>query len=304
MTIVAIHFTETNILAIADGLISRSGCRVLEEDQKIVKFTPEYKIPLVSLGKFNGFNKYIGGDFCLAYAGNFSLASTIQKRFISIVTEFLAIDRQIDNGKPTILQREDHYIRFRPASYCDDFNFNNDELIPITVDFLVDILQNVAKQACFDFRRNAMIEPDVQFLLFGEDIINNKIFIRAQILKNFNIDHPEFYFERYSLLPWSLACIGNSTQTDLLINDIESSAGYNGNSNIKTYSDPMEWLTTIEEKELRLSARESIIKNKVLTLIKEEPETIGGDCLIASKRWANHLQLKTIKKSDIQLYIK
>lgn len=310
MTIIAIHHTDTEIIALADGLISNQPpARVLEEDQKIIMFRPVYRIPRISMSRFNGFDEYVSGDFCVAYAGTFSLAATIVKRFLDVVTQRLAIDRD-DNGTPFVCRRADQYGHFRSLQYDDSFNFDTKELWPITVNFLVNILQNVADKACHDFYRNAMKKPDVRFVLFGQDQVNTlKRKYRVQVLRCLDIQNGELVFERYSAMPWALTLEGDSSVFSTLRHAIETDPSFAQAPEASTRaeesgsSDRTIWMEAESRRASYCANRERIVKKEVLSLIHSGTNTIGGDCSIALASWARPLRLKSIKSQDIASHL-
>jgi len=313
MTIVALHHTDKDMFAIADGLISRGDRRVIAEDQKIVLFTPRYKIPQVRLGHFDGFSEYAGGSYGLAYAGNYTIVSTIVKRFTDIVNRLLVIDREsAEGGKPTIYQRDNAHDYFRSCSYDDTYNFDRDELLPITVNFLMNILQRVSTKACTDFAANAMERPDAHFAIFGADKIGHDSMNRCQILKCLNAAHGTLVFERFSALPWHLNCIGDASVIPRLITTIESTSQY-AIPPVVPPSKPTDYELFDGEESTAFSAwirkdsidanwrkmREAVIEQEVLRLIAQQVGTIGGDCTIARSSWMSRLATQTISHSTI-----
>lgn len=309
MTIIAIHHTDTDILAIADGLISNHPpARVLEQDQKIVMFRPAYQIPRISMSRFNGFDPYSSGDFCLAYAGTYSLAATIVKRFLDVVTQRLAIDRS-NNGTPVVCWRSDQRGYFRSNHYDDSFNLSTWELLPITVNMLTNILQRVADAACRDFHRNAMKKPDVRFVLFGQDRIELRQTNRVQVLRCLDIEHGELVFERYSAMPWALTLEGDPSAFPALRQSIQTDPLYAqapAKSKREEDADFPE-LTGWLKNESRLSGhctnRERVVRREVLSLIHAGTGTIGGDCIIATASWAQPLRLTSLRNQDIPAFL-
>lgn len=303
MTIVAVHHTDNDIFAIADGLISRGAKRVIAEDQKIVLFTPRYKIPQVRLGYFDGFKDYVGKAYGLAYAGNYTIVSTIVKRFTDIVTRLLSIDRDPKNGKPTIYQRENALQYFRSCSFNESYNFDRDELLPITVNFLMNILQRVSTKACTDFAANAMDRPDAHFAIFGPDKIEHDSVNRCQILKCLDVAHGTLSFERFSALPWQLNCIGDASVIPSLVTAIESTSEYLTRPTPPASNDEDNafnaWMTKDAADSNWLKKRESVIEQEVLRLIAQDTGTIGGDCTIARSGWITSLGMETIPHSTI-----
>lgn len=274
MTIIAFHYTEDALLAVADGLISRAGTRVIDGTKKILTFKPVYKVPKVSLGRLNGFSEFNGGVFCIGYAGNFTVVSDIINTFTSIVTNKLVLDRD-SVGKPTVYNRIDEGRGLRGGSYWDDYNFSSDEMPPITINFLANILQKVIESTCADFAKNAMQSPDVEILLFGEEVVNYRRAIRAQVIKCKDFKFPNALIERYSVLPWRTVCIGDASVIPGLVDSIEA--------------DPMFSAIPMVEQ-----ARSSVIKDYVIKLIRLNVGTIGGNCTIARATWGRALEVTTV----------
>ena len=299
MTIVAFHYTKDSIFAIADGLISKGSTRVVEQNRKIISFNPMYKIPRVSLGRLSGFTEYRGGTFCLAYAGNYSIIATALSRFLSIINDKLVLDRN-DNGTPTVYQREDEGRALRDNSYWDNYNFSDDEIIPITVNFLANILQCVVSSVCSDFSKNAMQDPDIELILFGEQIVRYERENKAQIIlcKEFCEFSP--IIERFSVLPWSLVCIGDSSVIPGIVAAIEADPLYHQSFPVGTDRDLDAWMTRSTVQINLEKNRTKLIRNNILSLIQKNSGTIGGDCTIASSGWASDLSLFTIKRENIE----
>ncbi|MCM2317894.1 MAG: hypothetical protein NDI93_01025 [Pseudomonas sp.] len=298
MTIVAFHYTKDSFFAIADGLISRGPVRVLEQTKKIIQINPEYKIPRVSLGRLNGFSRYVGGTFCICFAGNFSIISSVIEKFNEIVSRKLVLDRD-KKGTPTIYQREDEGQGLRGGSYWDNYNFSQEELIPITINFLMNILERVALSVCSDFSRNAMQNPDIELILFGTQIVAHKRENFAQIFTCKELSNGTPLFHRHSVLPWRLACIGDASIIPELTATIESDPSFDIVNEEQKNLPYEEWATDSAKKHRIESDRISAIKTNILRTVQRGTQTIGGDCTIASSGWANELSIKTIKHDEI-----
>jgi len=311
MTIVALHHTDQDIFAIADGLISRGEQRVIAEDQKIVLFNPRYRIPKAGLGHFDGFTEFTGGVYGLAYAGNYTIISTVVKRFTDIVNRLLVIDRDYKaGGKPTIYQMANADVYFRSCSFLDSYNFNRDELLPITVNFLMNILQRVSAKACVDFATNTGQRPDAHFAIFGADKTGYDTINRCQILKCLSVAYGDLLYERFSALPWHLNCIGDASVTPGLIKRVEAISEYTtppaepstklahrlDESNGAAFNS---WLRRDARNAHLRAARETLIEYEVLRVIAQQVGTIGGDCTIARSGWGAKLSTKTISHSAI-----
>jgi hypothetical protein len=284
----------------SDGLISR-GKPLLSEDRKIVLFRPRYRIPRVSLGHFNHFEDYTSGDFCIAYAGNFSLIATIIKNFLDVVQNKLALDRA-KNGTPVIFRHPDHHRRYREASYDDSYNFASGDLPPITVNLLANILEKVAQKACDDFIATAWEPASAEFLLFGEDRAGHSTVKRVQVLRWLPRLNEQFY-ERYSALPWTLVCIGDQNSIDTLAIEIEANPLYATRPQaVPTYDEELDWSDSGEQaaEALHCSNREMVIKRSVLSLIEQGTSTIGGDAVVAAASWASPLALSVVARGNLR----
>lgn len=300
MTIVAVHHTHHDLLAVSDGLINR-GKPLLSEDRKIILFRPRYHIPRASLGHFSHFEDYTSGDFCIAYAGNFSLIATIIKNFLDAVQNKLALGRA-DNGTPVIFRHSDHLGRYREASYDDSYNFASGELPPITVNFLANILEKVAQKACDDFSATAWEPASAEFLLFGEDRVGYAAVKRVQVLRWLPHLNEQLY-ERYSALPWTLVCIGDESAIDALTLEIEATPLYATRPQaIPTYDEALDWSDSGEQaaEALHCSNREQVIKRSVLSLIERGTSTIGGDAVVAAASWASPLALSVVARGNLR----
>lgn len=298
MTIIAFHHTEDDLICIADGLISRGENRVIEQDKKIVLFNPVYKIPKVSMGRFNYFSLYNAGEFGLAYAGNYTLISTIIKNFIERVTRKLVLNRN-NNGSPAIYWRDDEGGGMREGRYTDEYNFSDSEIIDVTVNFLANILQEICMSACNDFAINSMSPPDVEFLIFGCDNPTHKNPNRAQVLLCKEYKEQQSVIARYSVLPWALILLGDSSVTPSALSLIESSEEYEKpDCHVESSDWDSECLASKDRNSVRLK-REKTIKSEVLRIINNDTGTIGGSCTIATSGWTNKLILKTIRKEGL-----
>lgn len=304
MTIIALHYTEKEFFAIADGLISKGASRVLGSDRKLLIFKPVYKIPRVGLGRFSHFDEYTEGDFLLGYAGTYSLVLTTLTRFRDVVARLLFLERDKKTGKPTIYQREDAGGELRGGSYCDSYNFTSNELPKITVNLLMGILERICRGACVDFATNAMQQPDAQFFIFGHNSPENRNVNHTQVLKCRGAQFGDVAIERYSVLPWTLDFLGDIRNFDQLRENIEQEQTYSDTTstrNLQEYEEPLEnsWLGEVSRFGRLASNRHTTIKMKILQLICDGTETIGGDSLVAEKSWSVPLHLSVIQGSKI-----
>lgn len=303
MTIIAFHYTEDSIFAISDGLISRGVVRVVDENKKIVAFDPVYKIPRVSLGRLDGFDKYSGGRFCICYAGNYTLISTVVSNFLNIVTNKLVLERGQD-GVPTVYWREDEGRGLNGKSYWDDYNFSHNELIPITVNFLSNILQKTVDSTCINFAKNAGIDPDIELILFGKQCVGYKTENKAQVIYCKRFDGSGVEIERFSILPWSLACLGDPSAIREVIQEIESDPLYNKQSITLKSNHVQSWMDRPDNLHDLEVSRTKVIKRVIMPLIQRNLGSIGGDCTIATSGWASEISLSTIKSESLESEIR
>ncbi|QTC88445.1 hypothetical protein [Brevundimonas pondensis] len=150
------------IVAVADGRLSVSD-EVISFDtaKKIISFTPAYRIPRIERGYFVRYSNRTIADWCIAYAGNVALASEIHRLFIDRVTKGLFLTWT--DGEATL---EDS---FNEGAQFGDYNFENNDLIPLTPATLAGRLYRIAKTKCDEFALRRRVFPDCEFLLFGRD---------------------------------------------------------------------------------------------------------------------------------------
>jgi hypothetical protein len=164
------------IVAVADGRLSRDdGTVSLDSTQKVRKFNPKYFIPYVSMGRFNSFTAHLGGDWCLSYAGTYTLANEITEVFVRNITE-MYLDR-LDDGTPAL-----QYSFDRTSSFDDSYNFSYDERPKISHREVILEFKNAFQSKCDEWSKVRGF-PDNEFLLFGwnEETSNYSAFkIRAE----------------------------------------------------------------------------------------------------------------------------
>lgn len=150
------------IVAVADGRLSVSDEVIsLETAKKIISFTPTYRIPIVERGYFVRYSNRTSADWCIAYAGNVALASEIHRLFIERVTQGLFLTWT--NGEATL---EDS---FNEGAHFGEYNFENNDFIPLVPATLAGRLHRIAKTKCDEFASRRRSFPDCEFLLFGRD---------------------------------------------------------------------------------------------------------------------------------------
>jgi hypothetical protein len=300
MTIIAFHYTEKSILAVSDGLISRGNSRVIEENVKIICFTPRYKIPRVSLGHLNGFEEYVGGRFCLAYAGNYTLIADTINEVNAVMNRHLVLDRDETNGKPTIYRQTDEGEGLRDKFYSDDFNFSHDELPDLSINLVAKIVSDIVEKVCQDFFRNAMTQPDIELLVFGHEIIKNKTNNRAQFISCKHVEIGKTQLNRYSILPWRPFCFGEKKSSKVLLQQLESDKQFDYLhlvSNLKQAAE--NWMAQSSALDTNEKNRNRMIKLAVFKLIATGTASIGGSCTIAEATWSQELQITTISYEDV-----
>ncbi|PWK45954.1 hypothetical protein [Pseudomonas sp. OV226] len=300
MTIVAFHYTSDDLFAISDGLISRGDARVTEENKKILSFKTCYKIPKISLGRLNYFSEYLGGDFYLAYAGNYTLISNIVNEFTAITSRKLVLYRDQVSGAPTVYQREDEGEGLRSRSYWDDFNFTDSELVPVTINFLANILERVMRSCAQDFARNAMQNPDVELILFGEQIVHYRRSTGAQVLKCKGLSDGAPTIERFSVMPWSLVCIGDPVVIPEAVSAIERDSEFTVPISVINESGIQFEKEQAESLHVFLRKRLNVIKKNIIPLILKNAGSIGGSCTIAQSGWASRVEMTTFKNEQLE----
>lgn len=295
MTIIAFHYTEQSILAVSDGLISRGNSRVIEENVKIIRFTPRYKIPRVSLGRLNGFEEYVGGQFCLAYAGNYTLIASTISEVTAVMNRRLVLDRDRTNGKPTIYRRADEGEGLRGNSYLDDFNFSHDELPDLSMNLVANIVSDIVERICQDFVRNAMTQPDIELLVFGHEIIKHERNNRAQFISCKRAETGNTELNRYSILPWRPFCFGEKKSSEVLLQQLEGDKQFDYSHLVSNLQQAAEnWMTRSNALDTNEKNRNRMIKDAVFKLVATGTASIGGSCTIAEATWSQELQVTTI----------
>jgi hypothetical protein len=303
MTIVAFHYTNDSFFAISDGLISRGNLRVVEDTKKILPFKASYKIPRIAMHRVTGFSEYAGGDFYFSYAGNYTLITNIFNAFTSIVSRKLVLDRDKTNGKPMVYQREDEGRGLRNGSYWDDYNFSDDELIPITINFLANILERVVKSCAQDFCQNAMQNPDIELILFGEQTVKHRRTKGAQVIKCKEFAEGLPIIQRFSVLPWSLVCIGDASVIPKAMDAIEEDPEFFTPISVKKKTGVLFGEERKENPHDFLKKRIHVIKKNVMPIILDNVGSIGGSCTIAQSGWASGLEMTTIPNESLELEI-
>ncbi|MFC5606090.1 hypothetical protein [Variovorax soli] len=311
MTIISLHITNTSLMAVADSLISNNHpARVLAEDKKIVIFEPRYRIPRVSLGRFNYFSDFTAGNFGIAYAGTLSLVSTTLNAFQDVVRNCMFLDRDsTEKGKPRVYWQRNFEGRFKDCSYDDSYNFGSEELPPITVSMLAFILISVCQKTCLDFRKNAMKQPDLQFLLFGEEMVGYQRRVRCDVVKILGFEGDELRYEHSSVLPNHVAMIGDKMVIDELTRVIRKDTKFSAPPNEQQVSggratSPDLDGYEVDIKEQRTEAwanrRRQVLKKCTLEFIDKETNTVGGDVSVAEIGWTRPLRLSIIRKEHIE----
>lgn len=296
MTIIAFHYnTEESILAVSDGLISRGDSRVMEENVKIICFTPRYKIPRISLKHLNGFEEYVGGRFCLAYAGNYTLIASTINEIIAVMNHRLVLDRDKINGKPTIYRRTDEGAGLRDNFYLEDFNFSRDELPDLSLNLVANIVSEIVRKNCQDFLRNAMTQPDIELLVFGREIIKHQKNNRAQFISCKHAEIGKMELNRYSILPWRPFCFGEKKSSEALLQQFDDDKQFDNLNLVSNLKQAAEnWMERLNSLDINEKNRNRMIKNAVFKLIATGTASIGGSCTIAEATRSQGIQIKTI----------
>jgi len=151
------------LVAIADGRLATSETAVsFDTAEKIRQFTPKYRIPRFSMGRFNNYSEMVEQDWYLAYAGSYALVSQIGDLFIKNVSGALVLTRG-EGGVPRL-----DYACDEGGWFDDSYNFDHGELLRMNTRVIVDELLGAAQVKCDEWTGNGK-DPDCQFLLFGKD---------------------------------------------------------------------------------------------------------------------------------------
>lgn len=299
MTIIAFHYTEDSILAITDGLISRGSMRVIEENSKIVKVIPRYKIPRVSMGRLHGFGEFVGNPVFIAYAGNFTLISNVLVEVTAALSRRLVLDRD-ENGLPTLYRRTDEGVELRSGFYSDNYNFEYDELVQLSMSLIANIVADICKKSCLDFHRNAMATPEIELLIFGEEIVNRQRNNRAQFMAFEAIHDNQAQLVRLSVLPWRPFCFGERETARTLTHQLDCLPAFDTTSlQLAKDSALAKWgslNSTITSNE---SARNAALRKAVFQVIAQGNMAIGGSCTLAESTWSQQLQITTMSHDEV-----
>lgn len=151
------------LVAVADGRLSVSATTVsFDSTLKIHRVTPKYRVPVISLGRFDHYRDWIGEDCFVAYAGTYALASEVLQEFIRRVSGRLILvwrERRAELSETfdESAQFLDDYI-FRESDYAE---FGPREML----EHFTSALQTKGNEWC----ANRKIRADVEFLIFGKD---------------------------------------------------------------------------------------------------------------------------------------
>lgn len=299
MTIVAFHYTEESILAMTDGLISRGTARLIEENSKIVEILPRYKIPRVAMGRLQGFRDFVGSPIFIAYAGNFTLISNVLAQLSAVFSRRLVLGRD-NNGVSTLYRRTDEGRGLRSGSYWDDYNFKDEELVQLSMNLIANIIAAVCEQSCLDFHRNAMSDPAIELLVFGEEIVDHRRTNRAQFMSCKEVKDSQAQLVRSSILPWRPFCFGERVSAKTLLESLEAMSEFDGPTLLEAKSRDAEgWGSRANEVAAIEAARHSRLQSAVFELIAKGTSTIGGSCTIAQSTWSQKLQVLTIDHDQV-----
>ena len=158
------------ILAVSDGRLAVSETQVsFNTVKKILRFSPRYQIPRVSVGRYSHMDHMVEHDCFLAYAGTYALVSQITERFIRAVSGDLILVR----GRQGAPQLACNFQRC--GSFDDSYNFSQDELPKMAPRILTDELLAAAETVSTEWWANGR-KPDCEFLLFGPNTVDRDYF--------------------------------------------------------------------------------------------------------------------------------
>jgi hypothetical protein len=305
MTIVAFHYTETGFFAVADGLISRTDPqqqerikRVIDKAEKIVAFVPCYRYPRVGLGNFLGFGEVKGKTYYICYAGNFTICRSIIDKFTENATQKLVLRRDC-NGKGKILLCENGGDDLRGQRYADDYNFCQSEIVPLPISILIDVLKRVMNEVCQSFCENAMEQPDVELILFGQEEIATHAFNRAEMLVCKSGSHETAKILQSSIPTWTLAFLGDKALITTVQAEILADPVFSPSALVTARNEDNGWNGITDTLSELKQARDKVLQKHILPLAYNNKGTAGGDCIIAQSEPLGTIRLRKIRNENI-----
>lgn len=150
------------LVAVADGRLSIDESTVsFDSTLKIQRVTPKYRIPIVSLGRFDHYRDWIAEDCFVAYAGTYALASEVIQEFSRRVSgRHILVWRQ---GRSELSDRFDEN-----AQFLDDYLFRESDLAEFGAREILEQFRAALQTKGDEWCANRKVRADVEFLLFGK----------------------------------------------------------------------------------------------------------------------------------------
>ena len=145
MTVCSVVILKDAIVAIADGRLMTGDRRSFDTTEKIIRFQPRYRLPIIAVNRFSHFEEKAGKSWCVMYAGTYALCREVIETFRNRISS-LYLPRDYDQGGAPYLTRD-----FDPGrNYLNDYNFRPDEILAfhrsLIVGEFMDCLQEKADE--------------------------------------------------------------------------------------------------------------------------------------------------------------
>lgn len=206
------------LVAVADGRLSIDEATVsFDSTLKIQRVTPKYRIPIVSLGRFDHYRDWSGEDCFVAYAGTYALASEVIQEFSRRVSgRHTLVWRQ---GKAELSDRFDEN-----AQFLDDYLFRERDLAEFGARELLEQFRAALQIKGEEWCANRKIPADVEFLLFGKGTERRYWAYKIGVDASWSIGSPILtHYE--PLRDGVLASIGSPSVAAAAFDDVELQRG-------------------------------------------------------------------------------
>ena len=149
------------LLVVADGRLAVSQTQVsFDQTQKIVRFTPRYRIPRIMMGRFSHYDDYTGRDCFVAYAGTYALVAEVLALFRRKINETLVLTWR--NGVASLSPEFDEGGQF------GRYDFSGSDYLPLGEREIVTEFRAAAQAKADEFCLTRGQPADCEFLLFGK----------------------------------------------------------------------------------------------------------------------------------------
>lgn len=151
------------LVAVADGRLSVDKRTVsFDSALKIQRFTPKYRVPIISLGRFDHYQFRAGEDCLVAYAGTYALASEVLLDFARRVSGQLILAWRAKQAVLVETFEEN-------AQFIDDYPFRQSDYPEFGSREVLALFRSALQVKGDEWCANRNKPADVEFLLFGKD---------------------------------------------------------------------------------------------------------------------------------------